>query len=73
MEHNDFMRETRSRNIKGFALRSSYFFRESVTYIHQSIFAYHVGTSTSFHQWCKEKISGISTSDELTSIELLYP
>ena len=73
VEHNDFIREAMSRNIKGFALKSSYFFRESVTYIHQSIFASHVGPSTSFHQWCKEKISGISTGDELTSMELFYP
>ena len=36
---------------------------ESFTYIHQSTFVGIVGTSTSFHHWCKEKISN-SISDE---------
>ena len=41
------MRETRSRNIKGSALRSiSFFFQESAAYIHRSIFANRVGSST---------------------------
>ena len=60
----DFMREARSRNIKGSALKSICFIRESVTYIHRSTFARHVGTSTSFHHWCKEKIKGNSIGDE---------
>ena len=29
---------------------------ESFTHIHQSTFARIVGTSTSFHHWCKEKL-----------------
>ena len=58
------MREARSRNIKGSALKSIYFFRESVACIHQSTFTRHVGTSTSFHHWCKQKISGNGISDE---------
>ena len=37
----------------------------SVTYIHRSTFACIVlRTSSSFHQWCKDKIRGNSISDE---------
>ena len=42
VEYNDFMRETRSRNIKDSALKSICFFQESVTYIHRSTFARHI-------------------------------
>ena len=41
-----------------------FFFQESVTYIFWSTFAPYVGTWTSFHHWCKEKIRGNSISDE---------
>ena len=57
LEYNDYMREARSRNFKGYALKLIvFFFQESVTYIHQSTFTCHVGTSASFHHWWKEKI-----------------
>ena len=39
-------------------------FRESARYIHWCTFARHVGTSTSFHHRCKEKIRGNNISDE---------
>ena len=58
------MREGRSRNIKGSALKSNSFFPESVTYIHRSTLARHEGTSTSFHHRCKEKIRCKSISVE---------
>ena len=44
VECNDFMREARSRNIKGCALKLICFFQESVIYICGSTFACHEGT-----------------------------
>ena len=49
------------RNIKGCALRSvSYFL--NVFYFHYSAFAQHVETSSSLHNWCKQKVYGFKIS-----------
>ena len=51
----------RSKKVKDSALKSIFFFffQESVTYIHESTFAPHVGTSNSFHQWRKKILEAI--------------
>ena len=50
-----------------------FFFQESVTHIHQSTFAHHVGTSNSFNHWCKQKIRGNSISGEQPQLSSSIP
>ena len=55
------MGEAAFRNIKGCALRSvSYFL--NVFYFHYSAFAQHVETSSSLHNWYKQKVYGFKIS-----------
>ena len=49
IEHNTFMCEAWTRNLKGYALKSVENFRNQGTYIHQQINVGHVGTSSSLH------------------------
>ena len=58
------MREASSRNIKGSALKSICFFRESVTYIHRSTFAVIQFCNLSKHVIC-EKLLFLHSLDVL--------
>ena len=57
IDFNVFIKEAKSRNIRGMALKSLESFRRPVTYIHQPSFSRHVGEIKSLHNWCKKQLN----------------